>query len=190
MNLKRKIAAVLLAATVGVTAMPVTSFAEALSTETVAVEYNAAVAKPSYLIKGSKGVRKVKLSCSTSGATIYYTTNGKKPTTSSKKYSGGLLVVKKDTTIRAIAVKNGSTSAVMTKKIDIDTLTGDVTGNGTVDSADYSRFMKYKDGDTSYVCKDNCDMNDDGKVTVKDIKLLKSYLDGDDESEYEEDDAS
>lgn len=190
MNLKRKIAAVLLAATVGVTAMPVTSFAEALSTETVAVEYNATVAKPSYLIKGSKGVRKVKLSCSTSGATIYYTTNGKKPTTSSKKYSGGLLVVKKDTTIRAIAVKNGSTSAVMTKKIDIDTLTGDVTGNGTVDSADYSRFMKYKDGDTSYVCKDNCDMNDDGKVTVNDIKLLKAYLDGDDEAEYEEDDTS
>lgn len=190
MNLKRKIAAVLLAATVGITAMPVTSFAEALSTETVAVEYNATVAKPSYLIKGSKGVRKVKLSCSTKGATIYYTTNGKKPTTSSKKYSGGLLVVKKDTTIRAIAVKSGTKSSVMTKKIDVDTLTGDVTGNGTVDTADYSRFLKYKDGDTSYVCKDNCDMNGDGKVTVKDIKLLKSYLDGDDEAEYEEDDAS
>ncbi len=190
MNLKRKIAAVLLAATVGITAMPVTSFAEALSTEKVTVEYNATVAKPSYLIKGSKGVRKIKLSCSTSGATIYYTTNGSKPTTSSKKYSGGLLVVKKDTTIRAIAVKNGSTSAVMTKKIDVDTLTGDVTGNGTVDSADYSRFIKYKNGETSYVCRDNCDMNGDGKVTVKDITLLKAYLNGDDAAEYEEDDAS
>ncbi len=190
MNLKRKIAAVLLAATVGITAMPLTSFAEAFSTETVAVEYNATVAKPSYLIKGSKGVRKVKLSCSTSGATIYYTTNGKKPTTSSKRYSGGLIVVKKDTTIRAIAVKNGSTSAVMTKKIDIDTILGDVTGNGTVDNSDYTRFVKYKNGGTTYVCKDNCDMNSDGKVTTKDITLLKSYLEGDDEAEYEEDDTS
>ncbi len=190
MNLKRKIAAVLLAATVGITAMPVTSFAEALSTETVAVEYNAAVAKPSYLIKGSKGVRKVKLSCSTSGATIYYTTNGKKPTTSSKKYSGGLIVLKKDTTIRAIAVKNGSKSAVMTKKIDIDTILGDITGNGKVDNSDYTRFVKYKNGGTSYICKDNGDMNDDGKITTKDIALLKAYLDGDDEAEYEEDDAS
>ena len=188
--IKRKIASVLLAVTVGVTALPVTSFAQSLTTDSVTVEYGAAVAKPSYLIKGTKGQRKIKLSCSTSGATIYYTTNGKTPTTSSKKYGGGLLVVKKDTTIKAIAVKNGSKSAVMTKKIDVDTLTGDVTGNGTVDKTDYARFVKYKDGETSYVCKDNCDMNGDGKVTTKDIKLLYNELYGDDSAEYEEDDSS
>ncbi len=190
MNLRRKIAAVLLAATVGVTALPVNSFAQSLSTDSVTVEYNAAVAKPSYLIKGSKGVRKIKLSCSTSGATIYYTTNGKKPTTSSKKYSGGLLSVKKDVTIRAIAVKNGSVSAVMTKKIDVDTLKGDVTGNGKVDKADYTRFVKYKDGESSYVCKDNCDMNGDGKVTTKDINLLYEKLYGDDKADFEDDDST
>ncbi len=190
MNLKRKIAAVLLAATVGITALPVTSFAQTLATDSVTVEYNATVAKPSYLIKGSAGVRKIKLSCSTSGATIYYTTNGSKPTTNSKKYGGGLLSVKKDVTIRAIAVKNGSVSAVMTKKIDVDTVLGDVTGNGKVDNTDYTRFVKYKNGETTYVCKDNCDMNGDGKVTTKDISLLKAYLDGDDDAEYEEDDSS
>ncbi len=191
MNLKRKIAAVLLAGIVGITAMPVTSFAEALKTDTLTVEYNATVAKPSYMIKGSKGERKVKLSCSTSGATIYYTTNGKKPTTSSKKYGGGLIVFKKDATLRAIAVKNGSVSAVMTKKIDVDTLKGDVTGNGKTDKTDLARFENYRDGKTTYVCKDNCDMNGDGKVTTKDITLLRNYLNGgDDDAVYEEDDSS
>ncbi len=190
MNLRRKIAAVLLAVTVGVTALPVNSFAQTLSTDSVTVEYKASVAKPSYLIKGSKGVRKIKLSCSTKGATIYYTTNGKKPTTSSKKYGGGILTVKKDATIRAIAVKNGSVSAVMTKKIDVSTILGDVTGNGTVDNSDYTRFIKYKNGETSYICKDNADMNGDGKITTKDITLLKNYLDNDDAADFEEDDTS
>lgn len=190
MKLRRKIASVLLAVALGVTALPVNAFAQTLSTDSVTVEYKASVAKPSYLIKGTKGERKIKLSCSTKGATIYYTTNGKKPTTSSKKYGGGILTVKKDATIRAIAVKNGSVSAVMTKKIDVSTLLGDVTGNGTVDSADYTRFVKYKNGETSYICKDNADMNGDGKITTKDITLLKSYLDGDDKADFEEDDAS
>lgn len=190
MNFKRKIAAVIMAGVVGVTAMPVTSFAEAVRTDTLTVEYNATVSKPSYMIKGSKGVRKVKLSCSTSGVTIYYTTNGSKPTTNSKKYGGGLIVFKKDATLRAIAVKNGSVSAVMTKNIDVSTVKGDVTGNGKVDKTDLARFENYRDGKSTYICKDNCDMNGDGKVTTKDISLLKNYLSGDSNVEYEEDDAS
>jgi len=41
-----------------------------------------------------------------SGATIYYTTNGNTPTRYSKKYNGSF-DVKKDTTIKAISVKDG-----------------------------------------------------------------------------------
>lgn len=48
----------------------------------------------------------VKISCATSGATIYYTTNGDTPTTASSKYNGRV-VISSDTTLKAIAVKDG-----------------------------------------------------------------------------------
>ncbi|MBR5087520.1 MAG: chitobiase/beta-hexosaminidase C-terminal domain-containing protein [Muribaculaceae bacterium] len=55
----------------------------------------------------------VTLACSTSGATIYYTTDGNEPTTSSTVYSGAIaLNGEGTTTIKAIAVKDGLSSAV------------------------------------------------------------------------------
>ena len=185
--LKGKIAAVLTAASIGITALPVTAFAEALQSESVAVEYKATVAKPGYSIKGTPGKRKIKLTCKTSGATIYYTTDGSKPTTSDKKYTG-LITITKDTKIRAIAVKSGSTSSVMTKTIKVKTLLGDVTGNGVIDESDYTRFKSYRAGKTSYVCKDNCDMDGSGGLSKKDLTLLREYLDETSEEDQEADD--
>jgi hypothetical protein len=58
------------------------------------------------------GPQTVNLSCSTAGATIYYTTNGVTPTTSSAKY-GSALQVTASQTIMAIAVASGKTNSAV-----------------------------------------------------------------------------
>lgn len=50
----------------------------------------------------------IELACADKNATIYYTTDGTAPTTSSAKYEGNKILVSSDTTVKAIAVKNGS----------------------------------------------------------------------------------
>ena len=64
----------------------------------------------------------VKISCATSGATIYYTTNGSTPTASSTQYTGAINV-STTTTIKAIAIKNGLSSSVSTATYTITTAT-------------------------------------------------------------------
>lgn len=54
----------------------------------------------------------------TAGATMYYTLDGSQPTTSSSKYSGALSVGV-TSTVKAIAVANGSTSGTATSNITI-----------------------------------------------------------------------
>lgn len=186
-KLMRKTAAVLMAAAVSATALSATSFAAGqcpscgaaltTGTETVSVTYGASVAKPTYKIKGTKGTRKINLSTSTSGATIYYTTDGSNPTTKSTRYTG-LITVKKNTKIKAIAVKGSSYSDVMTKTVRVATVLGDVTGDGSVNESDYNRLISWIDGETSYGCKDNADVSGNGKVNRTDAKYLRQYLDG------------
>ena len=53
---------------------------------------------------------KVSISCTTTGATIYYTTNGDTPTTNSTAYSAPFNITK-TTTVKAIAVANGMTNS-------------------------------------------------------------------------------
>ncbi len=66
------------------------------------------------------GGKKVTLSCSISGATIYYTTNGSAPTTSSTKYTGAFTLSSASTTVKAIAVASGyNNSPVMTQTVSI-----------------------------------------------------------------------
>lgn len=188
-KLMRKTAAVLMAAAVSATGLSATSFAAGAdqcphcggsltaATDTVSVAYGASVAKPTYKIKGSKGTRKIRLSTSTSGATIYYTTDGSNPTTSSNRYTG-LITVKKNTKIKAIAVKGSSYSGIMTKTVRVATVLGDVTGDGSVNESDYSRLISWIDGETTYGCKDNADVSGNGKVNRTDAKYLRQYLDG------------
>lgn len=61
------------------------------------------------------------LSTETDGATIYYTTDGTDPTSSSTAYSDGVSIPAEDTTVKAIAVKNGLTSDVATAIYTYDT---------------------------------------------------------------------
>ncbi|MCH5186945.1 MAG: chitobiase/beta-hexosaminidase C-terminal domain-containing protein [Oscillospiraceae bacterium] len=59
------------------------------------------------------GVRKIEatITCSSSGAVIYYTTNGSNPTKSSSRYSGSLLFDEsEDITLKAIAYQSASSS--------------------------------------------------------------------------------
>ena len=67
----------------------------------------------------------VELSCTDTDATIYYTTDGTAPTTKSTKYEGNKILVSSDTTVKAIAVRDGyidSTYASATIKIDGDAI--------------------------------------------------------------------
>ena len=50
--------------------------------------------------------QEVTINCETEGATIHYTTNGSNPTASSTTYTGGF-TLSTNTTVKAIAVKNG-----------------------------------------------------------------------------------
>ena len=58
------------------------------------------------------GPQTVSLSCSTAGATIYYTTNGVPPTTASSKYTSTIQVTASQT-IMAIAVASGNTNSAV-----------------------------------------------------------------------------
>ena len=68
----------------------------------------------------------VSISCTTTGATIYYTTNGDVPTTNSTVYSAPFTITK-TTTVKAIAVATGMTNsdvaiATYTKELPLKTI--------------------------------------------------------------------
>ena len=74
----------------------------------------------------------VSISCGTTGAAIYYTTDGSTPSSSCTPYTGAI-TISKTTTLKAIAIKNGSSSDVTTATYVINT--------GEVPSTRY-RFKK------------------------------------------------
>ena len=64
--------------------------------------------------------KNLKLACSTSGATIYYTTNGENPTTSSSVYSSSGINLFNSATVKAIAVKGSYQSSVFSTYVTVD----------------------------------------------------------------------
>lgn len=62
----------------------------------------------------------VTISCATTGASIYYTTDGTEPSaTNGTLYNGEEFMVSENTTFKAVAVKNGNTSSVVTAEYTI-----------------------------------------------------------------------
>lgn len=91
---------------------------------------------------GTFGVAKtITISCSTAGATIYYTTNGSAPSTSSTQVTGGVLI-SVTSTIQAIAVAAGFTqSAIGSATYTITTSGAVYKFNGT--QGDYMVIEQY-----------------------------------------------
>ncbi|MBR5091108.1 MAG: chitobiase/beta-hexosaminidase C-terminal domain-containing protein [Ruminiclostridium sp.] len=178
--LLKKAAAVVTAGIMAFASLGAECFAESaqVTRSRVELKLEAAVAKPTYQVKGSLGTRKIALTCSTPGATIYYTTNGAVPTTRSNVYTGSLIRIASDRKIKAIAVKDGISSPVMTKTFYVNTKYGDVTGDGNINQNDYTKLKNYLAQKTKYICKDNADCNADGRVTTKDLTVLSQFLSG------------
>ena len=75
----------------------------------------------------------VTISCATSGATIYYTTDGTTPSASSTEYNAAI-TISETTTLKAIAIKDGTSSSVASATYTINTGGGDEptpSGNGS-----------------------------------------------------------
>ena len=72
----------------------------------------------------------VTIACSTSGATIYYTTDGSTPSASSTMYNGPI-TISETTTLKAIAIKDGTQSNVATATYTIGGDEPMPTGNGS-----------------------------------------------------------
>lgn len=65
-----------------------------------------------------EGTQSVEISCITQGATIYYTTDGSDPTSSSTLYSDAV-TIDQSCTLKAIAIKDGESSAVASAYYEI-----------------------------------------------------------------------
>ncbi len=70
-------------------------------------------------INWDENTKTISMSCSTAGATIYYTVDGTTPTTSSYKYTAPF-VVNRNLAIRSIAVKGDEVSNVYDKNVSVD----------------------------------------------------------------------
>lgn len=100
-------------------------------TETVEEETPTTVEAPTVTISTSGSVT---LACATSGAAIYYTTDGSAPTSSSTKYSSAFTVAS-GTTVKAIAIKDGTSSSVTSQtytKASVSTPVISITSAGVV----------------------------------------------------------
>ena len=82
------------------------------------------VAKPEFSVAGGSYTepQTVTITCATEGATIYYTTDGTEPTASSTEYTSAISI-NETTTLKAIAVKDGQSSAVAEATYTIKTVT-------------------------------------------------------------------
>ena len=83
-----------------------------VNSEVASATYTLKCATPTFTPTGGtkSGAQSVTISCTSEGATIYYTTDGSTPTNSSTEYSGAISVTESET-IKAIAIIAGWTNS-------------------------------------------------------------------------------
>lgn len=123
------------------------------------------------------GKKQVFLSSSQNGAAIYYTLNGATPTKSSAKYSAPITITK-DTTIKALAVYQDASSDVVSRFLYYDVMFADANGDGKITDEDvdvaYNLYLRGNDYDDGI--RENCDINDDGKIDLLDVFMIKNAV--------------
>ena len=95
----------------------------------------------------------VTISCSTSGATIYYTTDSSTPSTSSTVYSG-VISVSETTTLKAIAIKDGTLSNVATATYTISSGGNPTPSGETLLWESFSGYTGSTDGSAAITTSD------------------------------------
>lgn len=126
------------------------------------VQYGSKVETPVFSVTAGtyNASQSVEISCATSGADIYYTTNGAAPTTGSTKYTGAINI-SSTTTIKAIAIKDGSAhSDVASAAYTILVLTA------TPYSADYDGAAHAIVSTTGTLAGDTVTFSEDGTTFV------------------------
>ena len=99
------------------------------------------------------GTNQGQISCASDGATIYYTLDGSTPDASSTVYSGPFTLPSNPTTVKAIAIRNGHASGVVTQsltcRVEKPSITIDNSGLATVACATEGATIYYTtDGST------------------------------------------
>ena len=120
------------------------------STDTETVEETPATVEAPTVTIGTSG--SVTITCATSGATIYYTTNGSTPTSSSTKYSSAFTVLD-GTTVKAIAIKDGTSSSVTSQtysapSVAAPTISVSTSGSVTISGDSGATFYYTTNGTT------------------------------------------
>lgn len=135
-----------------------------------------AVAKPTFTTAEEMFANSlnVKLTCATTGATIYYTLDGAEPSASSTLYTDAGIDISNTTTIKAIAIKGEEKSAVATKtytKVEPVSLTDFLTTKPTSEVILKDLTVIFANGKNTYV------VDEDGVALVM-YDASKTYYDG------------
>ena len=147
----------------------------------VMMESQMTVATPTASIASGSEVEKgtaVYLSCSTEGATIYYTLDGSCPcdnTPARKVYDGTPIIINSTTTIKAMATAPDlydSNVATFVYRVP-NGLRGDVNGDGEVNIADVNALLDIVlGGQVDENTRARADVNADDEVNIADINAV------------------
>ena len=121
----------------------------------------------------------VTLTCSTQGATIYYTLDGSCPCDETKRivYDGTPIVVDRNVVVKAIAVAPNMEDSKIMNAVYI-VLKGDVNNDKRVGIGDIVAVTSFVAGDAVGLPMEIADVNRDGKVGIGDVIAITNIVAG------------
>lgn len=101
----------------------------------------ASVATPTFSVQTGKytEAQNVTINCATAGASIYYTIDGTEPSAESTLYNGAINI-SSTTTLKAIAIKNGESSAVATATYTFPTKVDNIAAFNQAENNDFVKI--------------------------------------------------